>query len=83
MRALPRLSSAVFTRDVDRGVQFAQRVEAGMTRVADTSVNDEASTVFGGSKASGTGRFGGRWAVREFTTHHGVSVRRWPRAFPI
>jgi aldehyde dehydrogenase (NAD+) len=77
------LSSAVFTRDADRGVRFAQRVEAGMTHVNDTSVNDEANTAFGGRKASGIGRFGGRWAVEEFTTHHWVSVQRTPRTFPI
>jgi aldehyde dehydrogenase (NAD+) len=77
------LSSAVFTRDMDRGVRFAQRVDAGMTHVNDTSVNDEANTAFGGKKASGVGRFGGRWAVEEFTTYHWVSVQRTPRTFPL
>ena len=77
------LSSAVFTRDADRGVRFARQVEAGMTHVNDTSVNDEPNTAFGGKKASGIGRFGGRWAVEEFTTHHWVSVQRTPRSFPI
>jgi len=77
------LSSAVFTRDADRGVRFALRIEAGMTHVNDSPVNDDANTAFGGSKASGIGRFGGPWAVEEFTTDHWVSVQHEPRSFPI
>jgi aldehyde dehydrogenase (NAD+) len=77
------LSSAVFTRDAGRGVRFAQRVEAGMTHVNDSPVNDDANTAFGGEKASGIGRFGGEWAIEEFTTHHWISVQHEPRQSPI
>ncbi|TDC75982.1 aldehyde dehydrogenase family protein [Actinomadura sp. 7K507] len=77
------LSSAVFTRDVERGVGFALRVDAGMTHVNDSPVNDDANTAFGGEKASGIGRFGGRWAIEEFTTDHWVSVQHEKRPFPI
>jgi aldehyde dehydrogenase (NAD+) len=77
------LSSAVFTRDVDRGTRFALRVEAGMTHVNDSPVNDDANTAFGGVKASGIGRFGGQWAIDEFTTDHWITVQRHPRDFPI
>jgi aldehyde dehydrogenase (NAD+) len=76
------LSSAVFTRDIDRGVRFALQVDAGMTHVNDSAVNDDANTAFGGTKASGIGRFGGRWAIDEFTTEHWVSVQHEPRSFP-
>ena len=54
-----------------------------MTHVGVTWVIDEASTAFGGKKASGIGRSGGRRAVGGFTTHHGVSVQRTPRTFPV
>jgi len=54
-----------------------------MTHVNDSPVNDDANTAFGGVKASGIGRFGGQWAVDEFTTEHWVSVQRTPREFPI
>jgi len=64
-------------------VRFALRVEAGMTHVNDSPVNDDANTAFGGEKASGVGRFGGRWAIDEFTTSHWVTVQREPRRFPI
>jgi aldehyde dehydrogenase (NAD+) len=77
------LSSAVFTRDLERGTEFALRVQAGMTHVNDSPVNDDANTAFGGVKASGIGRFGGQWAVSEFTTEHWVSVQRVRRPFPI
>lgn len=49
------LSSAVFSTDVDRAVRFARRVDAGMTHVNDSPVNDDANTAFGGEKASGIG----------------------------
>ena len=77
------LSSSVFSSDLDRGVRFALRVDAGMTHVNDTPVNDDANTAFGGEKASGLGRFGGDWALEEFTTDHWISVQREPREFPI
>jgi aldehyde dehydrogenase (NAD+) len=77
------LSSAVFTRDVERGVRVAKRIEAGMTHVNDWPVDDEPNTAFGGEKASGLGRFGGQWAVSEFTTDHWISVQERPRKYPI
>jgi aldehyde dehydrogenase (NAD+) len=77
------LSSAVFSTDVDRAVRFARRVDAGMTHVNDSPVNDDANTAFGGVKASGIGRFGGQWAVDEFTTEHWVSVQHQRREYAI
>jgi aldehyde dehydrogenase (NAD+) len=77
------LSSAVFSRDVDRAVRFARKVDAGMTHVNDSPVNDDANTAFGGEKCSGIGRFGGQWAVREFTTDHWISVQHTPRDYAI
>lgn len=76
------LCSAVFTRDLDRGLRVAQRLQAGMTHVNDVPVNDEPNTAFGGEKASGIGRFGGRWAVDEFTTDHWISFQHTPRRYP-
>ena len=76
------LSSAVFTEDTLRGVNFALQVEAGMTHVNDSPLNDENNTAFGGEKESGLGRFGGDWAIEEFTTDHWVSVQHTKRKFP-
>ena len=54
-----------------------------MTHVNDSPVNDDANTAFGGEKASGIGRFGGAWAIDEFTTDHWVSVQHSSRTYPI
>ncbi|HEY8328607.1 MAG TPA: aldehyde dehydrogenase family protein [Rhodanobacter sp.] len=76
------LSSAVFCGDIDRGVRFAQGIEAGMTHVNDMSVNDEPHAPFGGEKNSGIGRFGGEWIIDEFTSAHWISVQHTPRSYP-
>lgn len=76
------LSSAVFTRDVERGIRFAQRVEAGMTHVNDTSVHDDVHAAFGGEKLSGLGRFGGAWIMEDMTSPHWVSIQHERRSLP-
>ncbi len=76
------LSSAVFTSDVERGLRFAQQIEAGMTHVNDQPVNDLPFSPFGGEKNSGIGRFNGRWAIDAFTTDHWVTVQHVARAYP-
>jgi aldehyde dehydrogenase (NAD+) len=77
------LSSAVFTRDRERGVRFALRVEAGMTHVNDHTVDDTPTGPFGGEKNSGLGRFGGEWILREFTRDHWVTVRHSSGLYPL
>ncbi|MGC2477647.1 MAG: aldehyde dehydrogenase family protein [Candidatus Sulfotelmatobacter sp.] len=76
------LSSAVFSRDERRGLHFALQVEAGMTHINGTSVNDTATGPFGGEKNSGIGRFGGDWIIDEFTTPHWVTVQHAPSQYP-
>lgn len=77
------LSSAVCTRNLERGVSVAKRIEAGMTHVNDIPINDEANSPFGGEKHSGYGRFGGVSALREFTTEHWITVQKQPRHYPL
>lgn len=77
------LSSAVFTGDLTRGVEFAQRLHAGMAHVNDMPVNDEAIAPFGGEKNSGLGRFNGDWAIEEFTTVQWLTVQTSPRQYPV
>lgn len=76
------LSSAVFSRNVERGVQVALQVKAGMTHVNDQPVVDLPNCPFGGEKNSGLGRFGGDWIIEEFTTDHWISVQHTPRQYP-
>jgi len=77
------LSSAVFTRDLARGVRVAHRIHAGMTHVNDWPIQDEVNVPFGGEKGSGLGRFGGEWALEEMTTHQWISIQETPRHYPI
>jgi aldehyde dehydrogenase (NAD+) len=76
------LSSAVFSGDQSRGLHFASRVEAGMTHLNGTSVDDTRTGPFGGEKNSGIGRFGGDWAIEEFTTDHWITVQHAKRQYP-
>ena len=65
-------SSAVFTRDLERGMAFAKRIDAGMTHINDWTVNVDANTAIGGA-----------WAVDAFTTAHWISTQDIPRAYPL
>lgn len=76
------LSSAVFTRDFERGVRFARRIVAGMTHINDTTVDDQPNAPFGGEKNSGLGRFNGEWAMEEFTRAHWVTLQHAPHPYP-
>lgn len=76
------LSSAVFTRDRERGVQFALGLKTGMTHINDTSVDDSPNNPFGGEKNSGIGRFNGEWVIHEFTTDHWVTIQHGRPTYP-
>jgi aldehyde dehydrogenase (NAD+) len=66
----------------NRGLAVASRIESGMAHVNDQSVNVEAEMPFGGEKGSGLGRFGGQWALEEFTTVQWVSVQEGNKVYP-
>ncbi|KQY80942.1 aldehyde dehydrogenase [Pelomonas sp. Root1444] len=76
------LSAAVFGRDVARALEVARRVESGICHVNGPTVHDEAQMPFGGVKASGIGRFGGRAGVHEFTELRWLTVQTTPRHYP-
>jgi vanillin dehydrogenase len=76
------LSSGVITRDEQRGLAIARRLETGMCHINCSPVNDEPHAPFGGSKASGQGRHGGRWATEAFTETRWITLERGGRAFP-
>jgi aldehyde dehydrogenase (NAD+) len=76
------LSSGVITRDEQRGLAIARRLETGMCHINCSPVNDEPHAPFGGSKASGQGRHGGRWATETFTETRWITLERGGRAFP-
>ncbi len=77
------LSAAVFTRDIARGMAMAKRIESGICHVNGPTVHDEAQMPFGGVKASGYGRFGGKAAINEFTELRWITVQTGERHYPI
>ncbi|KAF7361971.1 putative salicylaldehyde dehydrogenase protein [Mycena venus] len=60
------LNSAIFTRDLARGLRVAKRLECGSIHINAMSVHDEANLPHGGMKSSGWGRFNGQWGLEEF-----------------
>lgn len=76
------LSAGVFTRDEARALSIAKRLETGMCHVNCSSVNDEPHVPFGGSKASGLGRHGGRWSIETFTETRWITLDRGGRPYP-
>ncbi|MBU6442008.1 MAG: aldehyde dehydrogenase [Betaproteobacteria bacterium] len=76
------LSSAVFTRDLARGMRVARRIEAGICHVNGPTVHDEAQMPFGGVKSSGWGRFGGRAGIEAFTELRWVTLQTTDRHYP-
>lgn len=61
------LSSAVFSANETRALEVANQLHSGICHINRSTVGDNPHAPFGGVKASGYGRFGGRWSVHEFT----------------
>ncbi len=76
------LSAAVFGRDTARAMQVAQRIDSGICHVNGPTVHDEAQMPFGGVKASGYGRFGGKAGIEAFTELRWMTVQTMPRQYP-
>jgi vanillin dehydrogenase len=76
------LSSAVFTKDIGRGLRVAHQIESGICHINGPTVHDEAQMPFGGTKASGYGRFGGKAAIDEFTETRWVTIQTEPMHYP-
>ncbi len=77
------LSSAVFTCDTARGLRVARQIQAGICHINGPTVHDEAQMPFGGTKASGYGKFGGRAGIDSFTELRWVTMETAPGHFPI
>jgi benzaldehyde dehydrogenase (NAD) len=77
------LSASVFTRDIARGLKVARLIQSGICHVNGPTVHDEAQMPFGGMKASGYGRFGGKAGIDAFTELRWITVETEPGHFPI
>jgi succinate-semialdehyde dehydrogenase/glutarate-semialdehyde dehydrogenase len=63
------LLSAIFTRDLGRGLRFAERVRTGWVNVNEGTNYWESHLPFGGrsGSSSGVGRVGGRFSMERLT----------------
>jgi vanillin dehydrogenase len=77
------LSAAVFGRDITRALDVAHRIDSGICHINGATVHDEAQMPFGGVKASGYGRFGGKAGINEFTELRWITIETGPQHFPI
>lgn len=76
------LSSGIITQDVERGLELAQQLDAGIVHVGDQPVADEPQMPFGGVKDSGFGRFGGSAVIDEFTDLRWITAQSTSHPFP-
>jgi benzaldehyde dehydrogenase (NAD) len=77
------LAASVFSEDVPTALDLARRIESGICHVNGATVHDEPQMPFGGVKASGWGRFGGRAALDEFTELRWITVQEGGRHYPL
>ena len=76
------LSAAIFSKNISRALKLAMRVQSGICHINGPTVQDEPQMPFGGVKASGYGRFGGKASIDEFTTLRWITVQTGPRHYP-
>jgi acyl-CoA reductase-like NAD-dependent aldehyde dehydrogenase len=75
------LSAAVFSRDIQRALNVAKRIESGICHINGPTVHDEAQMPFGGMKSSGYGRFGSKAVIAEFTDLRWITIEG-PQHYP-
>jgi succinate-semialdehyde dehydrogenase/glutarate-semialdehyde dehydrogenase len=70
------LAASVFGRDTARAAALLRQIDCGIGHVNGSTVYDDPAMPFGGVKASGHGRFGGRDAIAEFTERQWITIRQ-------
>ena len=76
------LSAAVFSQNINRALDVAMRVNSGICHINGPTVADEAQMPFGGTKASGYGRFGGKAGIADFTDLRWITVETKAPHYP-
>lgn len=73
------LSASIMTSNEERGLRVARQLETGMAHINDTTIYDEPTIPFGGTKSSGMGRHGGRWSIETFSETRWLTLERGGR----
>ena len=66
----------------DVGLNIINRLDTGNCHLNCSPVNDEPHVPFGGFKASGSGKHGGRWSLETFSETRWITLDRGGRPFP-
>ncbi|KAF3912540.1 Omega-crystallin [Dactylellina cionopaga] len=72
------LSVSIFSEDEDEAEMLADDIDSGAVHINHMTVYDNPLFPHGGAKGSGYGRFGGKWAIEEFTYVKTVTRQRKP-----
>jgi acyl-CoA reductase-like NAD-dependent aldehyde dehydrogenase len=74
------LSGSVWTKDNDKGIEIAKRMETGSVQINDASISyGVLEAPFGGMKESGLGQVNGKGALRSYTFQQPIIIDRWTR----
>ncbi len=72
------LSGSVWTRDIQKGIEIAKRMETGSVIINDAAMAYGAPEApFGGVKDSGVGHVNGLGALRSYTHQQPIIIHRW------
>jgi acyl-CoA reductase-like NAD-dependent aldehyde dehydrogenase len=77
------LSAGIFTGNMEKGMEMAEKIESGMVHINEASFLDEPHCPFGGVKDSGYGKSSGRAVLDEYTELKWVSYQKTPKQYPI
>ncbi|GEO85999.1 aldehyde dehydrogenase [Agrobacterium tumefaciens] len=77
------LSSAVFGTDMTRALDVAMRIQTGSVHINGATVANEAQAPYGGTKASGWGRFDSQAVIEEFTELKWLTIEQPTQQYPL
>jgi aldehyde dehydrogenase (NAD+) len=76
------LSSGILTNNLSLAMDLADRLEAGMVHVNDSTVLGSRQAPFGGIKNSGVGREGSSFSIEEYTELKWITYQVKPGGYP-
>ena len=82
VRLNPMTGEPATTAAAAKALDVARRIDSGICHINGPTVHDEAQMPFGGVKASGYGRFGGKAGIDAFTETRWITIQTTPRHYP-
>ncbi|MCT7378286.1 aldehyde dehydrogenase [Chelativorans salis] len=76
------LAASVFGSDINETLRVAEAIDSGICHINGPTVADEAQMPFGGTKASGYGKFGGQSGVEQFTELRWITIEDPHQHYP-